>query len=348
MKNTYQWFKYIVAGTGIAFVMLSYYGYQIFFTPNFNNADEAKDFVLYIRKGANFQEVIDTLDKNKVYDDKTSFAFIAKILGYQENIKPGRYVLAKRATNLQVVKKLRRGAQDPIKLTFNNIRLKSEFIDRIGSKFYFGKDSLKVLLDDKNFCQQYGFDTTDILCMFIPNTYEYYWTLPVKGFTAKMNAEYNKFWTQKRKDLASKAGLSPIQITILSSIVEAETNQSTEKPTVAGVYINRLNVHMPLQADPTVKFAIGDFSIKRINHDLIEQAGTSPYNTYKANGLPPGPINMPSISTIDAVLDYESHDYLFFVADPEKPGFHKFNKDYRSHVNNANAYRNNLNNRNIH
>jgi UPF0755 protein len=348
MKNSSYTFKYIVAGTGIAFVMLSYYCYQIFFTSNFSNNDNDKDFVLYIRKGANFQEVLDTLDKNKVYDDKLSFAFISKMLGYQESVKAGRYIIQKKSTNLQVVRKLRRGAQDPLKITFNNIRLKSEFIERVGSKFYFGQDSLQKMLGNDSLCRQYGFDTTDILCMFIPNTYEFYWTLPVKGFINKMNSEYSKFWSQKRKDLAFKAGLTPVQTSILASIVEAETNQSTEKPTVAGVYINRLNINMPLQADPTVKFAIGDFSIKRINHVLIEQAGNSPYNTYKVTGLPPGPINMPSITSIDAVLNYESHNYLFFVADPQKPGFHSFNQDYRTHVNNANKYRKNLNNRNIH
>jgi UPF0755 protein len=164
----------------------------------------------------------------------------------------------------------------------------------------------------------------------------------------RMQDEYNLFWTQARKDLAAKAGLTPVQVSILASIVDAETNISTEKSTVAGVYINRLNIDMPLQADPTVKFALGDFSIKRINHDLIERAGNSPYNTYKVTGLPPGPINMPSITTIDKVLNYESHNYLFFVADPARPGFHTFNVDYRSHVNKANSYRNSLNKRNIH
>lgn len=348
MKNKLDRFKYVLVCVGIAFVMLSYYVYQIFFTPNFINNNGDKDFVLYIRKGATFQNVLDTLDKYKVYDDKTSFAFIAKMLNYQENVKPGRYVIPVRTTNLQVVKKLRRGAQDPIKLTFNSIRLKSEFAERVGSKFAFGADSLKYLLANDAICKKYGFDTSTILAMFIPNTYEFYWTLSGNNFLDRMLHEYLDFWTPKRIELAGKAGLTPIQITILASIVEAETNMNTEKPTVAGVYINRLNINMPLQADPTVKFAIGDFTIKRINHDLIEKAGDSPYNTYKVTGLPPGPINMPSVTTLDKVLNYESHNYLFFVADPAKPGYHIFNADYRSHVNNANTYRKSLNNRNIH
>lgn len=333
---------------GIAFVMLSYYVYQILFSPNFGNGNTGKDFVLYIPKRASFQTVLDSLDKNKAYDDKLSFAFISRILKYQENVKPGRYIIPQGATNIQVVRKLRRGSQDPIKITFNSIRLKSEFSDRIGQKFFFGKDSLQALLTDRFFCKQYGFDTSNILCMFIPNTYEYYWTISAKSFTDKMNAEYKKFWSAKRVEQASKSGLSPIQVTILASIVEAETNLKTEKSTVAGVYINRLNINMPLQADPTVKFALGDFAIKRINHGLIEKAGNSPFNTYKVTGLPPGPINMPSVQTIEAVLNYESHDYLFFVADPTRIGYHIFNKDYRTHVNNANSYRKTLNKRNIH
>jgi UPF0755 protein len=340
--------KYVIICLGIAFVMLSYYVYQIFFTANFANKIDDKSFTLYIRSGATFQDVIDTLDKHNVYDDKVSFAFISKMLNYQDHVKSGRYIIPPSSTNLQVVRKLRSGAQDPIKLTFNNIRLKSEFIEQVGSKFSFGADTLAILLNNQKTCEQLDFDTATVLSMFLPNTYEFYWSISAEYFLDRMNEEYRAFWNQNRKELASKAGLTPIQVGILASIVEAETNKTTEKPTIAGVYINRLNINMPLQADPTVKFALGDFAIKRINHELIEAAGNSPYNTYKVLGLPPGPINMPSITTIDKVLNYESHDYLYFVADPSRPGYHIFNTDYRSHVNKANAYRKSLNKRNIH
>ncbi|WP_299248904.1 endolytic transglycosylase MltG [uncultured Cytophaga sp.] len=348
MGQTLNKLKYVVICLAIAFVMLSYYAYQIFFTANFANKIDDKPYTLYVRSGATFQDVLDTLDLHKVYEDKMSFAFISKILSYQDHVKPGRYIIPPSATNLQVVRKLRSGAQDPIKITFNNIRLKSEFIDRIGSKFSFGSDTLSRLLNNQKTCNKFGFDTTTILTMFLPNTYEFYWSISAEDFMDRMKEEYKAFWTQERKELASKAGLTPIQASILASIVDAETNQATEKSTVAGVYINRLNINMPLQADPTVKFALGDFAIKRINHELIDAAGNSPYNTYRVLGLPPGPINMPSITTIDNVLNYESHDYLFFVADPSKPGYHIFNTDYRSHVNQANTYRKSLNKRNIH
>jgi UPF0755 protein len=341
-------FKTIIAVCGVSFVMLSYYAYQIFFTSNILVDDKRKDFVLYIPSGATYKTVLDTLYKHEVLADKVSFSFIAKLLGYQEAVKSGRYVIPARSTNLQAIRKLRSGNQDPVKLTFNSIRLKEEFADRVGEKFEFGSDSLWWALNDSKICAKYNMDTSTILCLFIPNTYEIYWDITTEQFINRMQTENKKFWNAERIEKAQKAGLTPIQATILASIVEAETNMLSEKPTIAGVYINRLNINMPLQADPTVKYALRDFEIKRINHDLIEKAGSSPYNTYKVNGLPPGPINMPSIKTIDAVLNYESHNYLFFVADKNKPGYHIFNEDYRAHVNQANKYRKNLNQQNIH
>ncbi|MFN8416091.1 MAG: endolytic transglycosylase MltG [Cytophagaceae bacterium] len=341
-------FKTIVAVCGVSFVMLSYYAYQIFFTPNILMDDNRKEFVLYIPKGATYKTVLDTLYKNEVLADKVSFSFISKLLGYQEAVKPGRYILPAKSTNMQVVRKLRSGNQDAVKLTFNSIRLKEDFADRVGSKFQFGSDSLWWVLNDPKVCAKYGMDTTTILCLFLPNTYEIYWDSSTDQFLERMQTEHSRFWNVARIEKAQKAGLTPIQATILASIVEAETNMNSEKATIAGVYINRLNINMPLQADPTVKYALRDFDIKRINHDLIEKAGSSPYNTYRVNGLPPGPINMPSVISIKAVLDYESHNYLFFVADKNKPGYHIFNEDYRAHVNQANKYRKNLNQKNIH
>lgn len=341
-------FKTIVAVCGVSFVMLSYYAYQVFFTSNILIDDKRKEFVLYIPKGATYKTVLDTLYKHEVLADKVSFSFISKLLGYQETVKPGRYILPAFSTNLQVVRKLRSGNQDAVKLTFNSIRLKEDFADRVGEKFEFGSDSLFWALTNPATCSKYQMDTSTILSLFIPNTYEIYWDVTTTEFMNRMQMEHTKFWNKERTEKAKKAGLTPIQATILASIVEAETNMTSEKPTIAGVYINRLNINMPLQADPTVKYALRDFEIKRINHDLIEKAGTSPYNTYRVNGLPPGPINMPSVKSIEAVLNYESHDYLFFVADKNKPGYHLFNKDYRSHVNQANKYRKNLNQQNIH
>ncbi|MCU0417777.1 MAG: endolytic transglycosylase MltG [Cytophagaceae bacterium] len=348
MKMRSQRFKTIVAVVGVSFVMLSYYAYQIFFTPNLLLQLDQKDYVLYIRNGASYSDVLDSLEKNNVLGDKVSFRFIAKLLDYPEKIRPGRYVLPVGSTNLYAIRKLRSGQQDPVSVTFNSIRLKSDFCSKVGSKFSFGADSLLNMLNNPVICKKYGMDTSTILSLFIPNTYELYWTTKSDQFVDRMYQEYKKFWNTSRLERAQKAGLTPIQVSILASIVEAETNKASEKPTIAGVYINRLNINMPLQADPTVKYALLDFDIKRINHDLIEEAATSPYNTYKVNGLPPGPINMPSIVSIEAVLNYESHKYLYFVADKNKPGYHIFNEDYRSHVNQANKYRKELTKKNIH
>jgi UPF0755 protein len=198
---------------------------------------------------------------------------------------------------------------------------------------------------DANLVSQYGFDTTTILAMFIPNTYEMYWNTSAKKLFKKMHGEYKKFWTEERLQKAEALGLTPIQVSVLASIVEAETQQNSEKSRIAGVYLNRLKSGMPLQADPTVKFAVGDFAIKRIlgGHTQTD----SPYNTYKYTGLPPGPINLPSSVSIDAVLGAEKHKYFYFCASPTSPGFHDFSENYRDHINNANKYHTHLNNNKI-
>lgn len=340
--------RIVISVIGVTFVMMSYYFYQIFFTPNFGNQLVQEQSVLYIRKNAEFKDVLDSLDKYKLIDDKTSFAFIAKLLKYQSSVKPGRYIINKGMTNLQLVRKLRSGQQDAVKLTFNNIRLKEDFAERAGVKFIFGRDSLMKKLNDQAFCKSYGFDTTTILCMFIPNTYELYWDETTAEFFDHFKKEYEKFWNEERKTKLIQTGLTPIQASILASIVEAETTKNDEKSRIAGVYLNRLQIGMPLQADPTVKYALRDFSIKRINQALIEQAGDSPYNTYRVNGLPPGPLNMPSIITLESVLNFEKHNYLFFVVDVNKEGYHKFTSDYRDHVNSANKYRRKLNQDDVH
>ncbi|HSZ71560.1 MAG TPA: endolytic transglycosylase MltG [Cytophagaceae bacterium] len=322
----------------LLFVCFSYYIYQILFTPNFQWQKE--DAYLYIRKGAGFHEVLDSLKKHDMIQDVKSFAFIAKLAGYQDNIKPGRYLIKANRNNIQMVRLLRNGKQDPVRLTFNNIRLKEDLAQKVGSKFYFSSDSLLFCLKDPATARLYGFDTTTFMSMFIPNTYEVYWDIKIKDFLDKMHKEYKAFWTKERLDKATAIGFTPIQVSTLASIVEAETNQQSERSRIAGLYINRLNINMPMQADPTVKYALCDFSIKRIYqiHTQID----NPYNTYKYTGLPPGPIDLPSIASIDAVLNYEKNKYLYFCASPTRLGFHDFSETYNNHVNNANRYRNYL------
>jgi len=333
----------IIITVGMLFASFSFYFYQIFFTPNIQLKKD--DFYLHIPTGATFETVKDTLDRHEVLNDKISFYFLSKLTGYSDDIKPGRYLLKSNANNLNTIKMLKRGSQAPVKLTYNNIRLKSELIDKLAQRFEFKSKDLSAILNDEKFAKSNGLDTTTIITLFIPNTYEIYWNITADKFMARIKKEYDKFWSPERESKAAEIGMSKAQVSILASIVEAETSKNTEKSRVAGVYVNRLKTNMPLQADPTIKFAVGDFSLKRIYSGHL--ATESPYNTYKYTGLPPGPINLPSISSIDAVLNYEKHKYIYFCANSLLNGYHEFAETYDQHRANAESYRKALNRLNI-
>jgi len=335
MKKKTSNIRYFVALAGLLFVCFSYYAYQIVYTPNAQVQKE--DTYLYIPSGANFLTVLDSLSKNKVLTDDLSFAFMSKLLGYQERVKSGRYLIPKNSTNLTLIKRLRSGQQEPVQLTFNSIRTKKELAVKLAEKLEFSETDFLALVNSPAVITPLGFDSNTVLAMFIPNTYEVFWNTKPEAFVERMHKEYTKFWNEERFAKAKTAGFTPIEIATIASIVEAETNKSDEKARVAGVYINRLQQEMPLQADPTVKFALQNFTIKRITqaHTLCD----SPFNTYKNAGLPPGPINMPSSVSINAVLNYEKHAYIYFCASPDRFGYHDFAESYRDHVNNANRYR---------
>ncbi|MFA7472066.1 MAG: endolytic transglycosylase MltG [Spirosomataceae bacterium] len=322
-------------------VTFTFYFWQIFRTPNLQVGKE-DSFILYIPKGATYKAVVDTLTKYDVVQDHVSFAFVTKIKKYQENVKPGRYLIPPDATNPWVVNKLREGRQDPVRLIFNNIRLKEDLIKRIGPKFQFGEGELRAALSNPAMTQKYGLDTTRIISIFIPNTYDIYWDVSVETFLDRMHSEYKRFWNEERLKKAEAINLTPEEVTILASIVEEEQGRiPEERPRIAGVYLNRLRRGMLLQADPTVKFALGDFGIRRVlNHQLLVD---SPYNTYRYSGLPPGPIRLPDIRSLDAVLNYENHDYLYMCAKADLSGYHAFAKTLAEHTINAQQYQSALN-----
>jgi len=248
--------------------------------------------------------------------------------------------------NNQLIDMLRMGKQVPVKLIFNNnIRTKKELIDIVTKKLEVDSLSLYQTFENNSLYEPWGFNSHNILCMFIPNTYEFYWNTNSVSFFERMYKEYKKFWNIQRLEKAKKANLSPIEITILASIVLQETKKIDEMPKIAGVYINRLKKDMPLQADPTVVYAIGDFSIKRVLKKHLEI--DSPYNTYKYKGLPPGPICLPDPVTIDKTLDYEQHNYLFFCAKEDFSGYHNFAETIAQHQQNALKYKIALNKKNI-
>lgn len=324
---------------------LTFYGWQLFRTPNLQVASE-ESFVLYIPKGATYENVLDTLKKHKVINEYVSFRFVAKLLDYPESVKPGRYVIPAKSSNYAALRKLKEGAQDPVKLTFNNIRLKEDLIRRVGGKFAFGVEGFREALSSPSLTQKYGFDTLTIVSMFLPNTYEVFWDVSPEKFMDRMHHEYKRFWNEKRLDQAKAIGLTPVEVAILASIVEEEqARKPDERPRVAGLYLNRLRANMPLQADPTVKFALQDFGIKRILNEQLRV--NSPYNTYQNTGLPPGPIRLADQVSLDAVLNHESHNYIYMCAKADLSGYHAFTDNYNDHLLNARLYQAELNKLNI-
>lgn len=333
--------KYAIILLSIIAPIVSFYLWQIFRTPNLNTKSDKDYFLLIPSKSATFETVLDSLKQNKILQDELSFRFLSKLLKYPDHVRPGRYKIRPDAGNYEVIKSLRSGNQTPVKLTFNNIRLKTELIGKVGTRFEFDSTEFGNLLRSDSATRFYGFTPETILCMFIPNTYEVYWNTTPQKLLGRMKSEYDKFWTSERQAKAKNLGLTPVQATILASIVEAETKKADEKPRVAGVYLNHLAVNEPLRADPTVIFAIGDFGIKRLLHNQLTYK--SPYNTYINTGLPPGPINLPETSSVDAVLNREVHKYMYFCASPELNGYHIFAETYQQHLDNAKRYQEALN-----
>ena len=286
---------------------------------------------LFIPTGADYQYVKDEMKTLDVLKNVNAFDWLAKKMHYDKNVHPGRYLLTDGMTNQQLVNMLRLGHQTPVKVVFNNMRTVEQLAGRIEEQIE--ADSLSIIDEIRN----RNIDAT----IFIPNTYEFYWNTDADDFVDRMISEYNIFWNESRLQKAKDKKLSQREVSILASIVDKETTKVSEMPTIAGVYINRLNKHWPLQADPTLVYAIGDYNIRRVLdvHKNID----SPYNTYKYAGLPPGPICIPSIAAIDAVLNAQKHNYFYFCAKDDLSGYHVFAKNITEHNRNAEKYRRALN-----
>jgi len=318
--------------------------YYVALFPNISAPDK-NDAYIYIYEGDTFDNLLTQLQEKDALININTFVWLSRMMDFPTNMKVGRYQLKNGVSNLTFLRGLKSGNQAPIKITFNNIRTKEQLAGRLGSQLMIDSLEIIYMLNDYSFLETYELTPETVPAIFIPNTYEVYWNVSSIALFERMWNEYNRFWSENRRAKAEAIGFSPIQISILASIVEEETNYSKEKPTVAGVYINRLKKRMILQADPTVKFALGDFTIKRVlnEHKEID----SPYNTYMYAGLPPGPIRIPSISSIDAVLNYEKHNYLFMCAKDDFSGKHAFATTHKEHQQNAAKYHNALNKRKI-
>ncbi len=326
---------------GMAF---GYWLYRTVLSANVKTGEE-KETVIYIPTGSDFNAVMDTLNSQGLLVRESSFRWVANRKKYPENIKPGRYVVCDRMSNNNLVNMLRGGWQSPVNVTFNYMRNVDMLAGKIGKQIEADSASIAKLLHDKDYVGKLGFNERTLPAMFLPDTYEFYWNTDAESFISRMLQEYNKFWNEDRKKAAKDKGLSPVQVSILASIVDKETNKTDEMPRIAGVYLNRLHSNWLLQADPTLIFAIGDFSIKRVLnvHKEIE----SPYNTYKYIGLPPGPICIPSVAAVKAVLNAENHNYFYFCAKEDFSGYHNFAKTLTEHNHNAVKYQNALNQRGI-
>jgi len=303
-----------------------------------NTKFEEKEVYVYVPTGANYTDVKKILEPYlKNYDN---FEMVANKRSYPENVKSGRFLLKKDMNNIDLVRAMRSNV--PVKLAFNNQERLENFAGRVGSEIEADSLSLMKAIKDSTFLKENGFNEENVFAMFIPNTYEVYWNTSAVKFRDKMIKEYHNFWTAERIAKAEKQGLTPVQATILASIVHKESVKKDERPRIAGVYLNRLRLAMPLQADPTVIYALklkaNDFDqvIKRVFYnDLIMK---SPYNTYVNVGLPPGPIAMPDITALEAVLNPEKHDYIYFCASVDRFGYHEFASTYEQHQVNAKKY----------
>ncbi len=321
----------------------AFYTYQILFTPNIQ-VDKEETYV-YIPSDADFKFVQNSLYDLKMVNDLVAFSFLAKLLDYDEAIKPGRYKLTKNMSNLDAIRLLRSGAQTPTKIIFNNVRKLEDMAGALTENIEVSESTMKSLLLDSSIQAAYGFEKETFITMFIPNTYEVYWNIKPKEVLDKMKKEYDRFWNAERLARADSINMTPNEVGTLASIVLAESSKKDEQPMIAGVYMNRLRRGIALQADPTLIFAHDDYTIKRVLHE--HKKIDSPYNTYKYPGLPPGPIRLPSISAIDAVLNFSTHEYYYFCAKEDFSGYHNFAKNLDEHLRNARKYQRALNQRKV-
>lgn len=328
----------------IIMLVIGYLFYRVAFKPNTWTGEDESTYI-YIPSGTDYNQLKVLLYEQGLIINRKDFEWMANKKNLPSHVYPGKYKIESGLSNNELINILRSGNQEPIQLTFNNIRTKEELAFKIAGQIEADSIDIMRYLNDTAFAAKNGFEGDEIMTLFIPNTYEVYWTCSANDFVNRMLNEHKKFWSEERKAKAEALNLSPAEVSILASIVEKETTKNDEKPDIASVYLNRLKIGWRLQADPTVVYAWGDFSIRRVLN--IHKEIDSPYNTYQNNGLPPGPICIPSIASIDAVLNASDNGYLFFCAKDDFSGYHVFAKSHAQHTINANKYRKALNQRNI-
>jgi len=323
-----------LAGTGI-FYYLRLFGANV----------TDKETYLYIHTGESYEQLYDTIRNKGIVNDTTTFNWAAHNMKYINRVKPGKYRLHEGMSNRKFIRMLELGEQESVTLSFHNLRLKEQFAGFIAKKLEPDSAAILNLLDSAEFLKQYGFTPDNVYSMFLPNSYQILWNTSPEKFFKRMYANYEKFWTPERKQQAADINLNPVQVSVLASIVDAEALHDDEMPIIAGLYLNRLKKGMKLESDPTVIFAVHDFTIRRVLNKYLST--NSPYNTYLYTGLPPGPIMMPSVNAVNAVLNYKKNDYIYMCAKEDFSGYHNFATNVADHLANARRFQQALNERNI-
>ena len=323
-------------------VIVALLGYWLFFSAFSSNEKTA---YVYIDSDDNIDSVYVKVEKAGKPSQMAGFKMTAQILGYDENIRTGKYEINRQLTSIQLVRNLRNKFQVPVQLTIPNVRTLERLSSELAKRIAPDSTTLIEYFRNQDVCKKFEYDTATLACIFIPNTYEVYWDITPEQLLTRMQKENKRFWTTERKQKAEKQGLSLNEAYTLASIVDQETANNGEKPKIAGMYLNRLRKNMLLQADPTVKFALQQFGLRRILHEHLTV--DNPYNTYKYKGLPPGPISIPSVASIDAVLNADDNSYLFMCAKEDFSGTHNFASTYGEHLKNARKYSQALDKRGI-
>lgn len=294
------------------------------------------DHFFYIRSGAGYAEVKNDLQEKNIIKNTFFFNLVAQQVKYPQKVKAGRYEIKDGMSLVNLVRMLRSGKQTPVRLVINKLRTREDLAAKLGQQFEVDSAEVIRFLNSNDSLKRYNLDTSTAMTLIIPNSYLFWWNASLRNLFDRLNDQRSKFWEGKRAQKAAALDLSPAEVYTIASIVEEETNKSSDKGLVASVYLNRLKKGMRLEADPTIKYAMRDFGLKRILHGHLTYP--SPYNTYIHTGLPPGPISTASINSIDAVLDAPKTDYIFFVAKPDFNGYSNFASNYKEHLQFAKQY----------
>ncbi len=346
MSKRSKWIIAVVVGLVALGVGVACFGWRMYrdrFVGNTGFAAREKAF--FIPSGTSFPELVELLQRDTLVANAASFRRFAISRGGESKVYSGRYIIAHGMTNAAIYNRIAGRMQTAVRLVVPTTRTKEEFAGRVARQLELDSTDLLTALNDPNEAKRLGFSVETLQSMCLPNTYQVYWDCGVARLLDRLRREWEHYWTSTRDSLAARAGLSRVQVATLASIIQEEVLHASELPRVAGVYMNRLEKGMPLQACPTAKFAAGDLGIKRvlIRHTQIE----SPYNTYIHPGLPPGPIRFPSLAAMDAVLNYEAHGYLYFCAKADFSGYHNFSRTGLQHARYAREYQRELNRRHI-